>query len=190
MNEAAPNPTVPIPTEPKSMLPKSTGPKLRLLAIDAGLASVAQSGAAAFAERHGVRVHDAAFLLRDVLEPNLALLERLPREAPFGAYLAVDTSTNEVVGTCAFVTGPIDGTTEIAYFTFPPYERRGIAGAMARELVTIARAEGSVHTLCAHTLRGESASTRVLAHLGFANRGEIVHPEDGTVWRWELSLRS
>jgi hypothetical protein len=61
---------------------------------------------------------------------------------------------------------------------------------MARELVAVARTEASVHTLCAHTLPEVNASTRVLAHLCFANRGEIVHSEDGTVWRWELSLRT
>ncbi len=168
-------------------------PKLRLLAIDAALASVARSGASAFGEKYGLRVADVEFLVRDVLDPNIALLEREPRAAPFGAYLAADTATSAVVGTCAFVTGPVLGATEIAYFTFPAYERRGIAGAMACALVEIAREhvtrkDSTLRTLFAHTLPETNASTRVLTRLGFANRGEIVHPEDGTIWRWELPL--
>ncbi len=168
--------------------PRADAVRLRFLPIDAALASVAASGASAFAERHGVRVTDFEFLRREVIEPNLAHLARVPRAAPFGAYLAVESATSEAVGTCAFVTGPQGREVEIAYFTFPPHEGRGIATAMAFELVAIARASGAVDLVCAHTLRELNASTRVLAHTGFGGRRDLVHPEDGPIWRWELPL--
>ena len=163
---------------------------LRLLAIDGELASVARSGAAAFATRYGVRVDDFEALVREFVETSMAHLERIPRTAPFGLFLAVDTASSTVVGTCAFVTGPREREVEIAYGTLKPYEGRGIATAMALELVRIARASNAVDVVFAHTLREANASTRVLARAGFRNRTELVHPEDGPIWRFELALRT
>lgn len=168
--------------------PASRGARLRLLPIDAELASVARSGAQAFAVRYGLRVPDFDFLLEQVIEPNVAHLERVPRAAPFGAYLAVEASRSEAVGACAFVTGPREREVEIAYFTFPPHEGRGIATAMALALVDVARASGALDTVYAHTLREPNASTRVLARAGFGGPRDVVHAEDGPIWRWELPL--
>lgn len=162
--------------------------RVRLLAIDPELESVVRSGEAAFATRYGVRVADFAFLVRDVVDPNVAQLERVPRSAPFGAYLAVDPATSDVVGTCAFVGAPVERALEIAYFTFPPHERRGVATAMARGLVDVARGSGLVDAVHAHTLPETNASTRVLTKLGFENLGPFAHPEDGTLWRWRTDV--
>jgi len=161
---------------------------LRFLPIDSELASVARSGSAAFATRYGVRVPDFDFFVREVVEPNIAHLQRVPRQPPFGAYLAIQAATSTAVGTCAFVTGPREREVEIAYFTFPSHEGRGIATAMALELVRIARESKAVDVVFAHTLREPNASTRVLAHLGFGNRTELVHQQDGPIWRFELAL--
>lgn len=92
---------------------RSAAAPVRLLAIDPGSTrSSAQSGAAAFATRRGVRVGELAFLVRDILEPSAARLDRAPRRAPFGAGLdlglGVDRATSEVVATCAFVGGPVE----------------------------------------------------------------------------------
>ena len=40
----------------------------------------------------------------------------------------------------------------------------------------------------AHTLPHENASTRVLTKCKFSCVGEVMGPEDGLVWRWELRL--
>ena len=161
---------------------------LRFLPIDAELASVARSGSAAFTTRYGVIADDFDFFVRDVVEPNIAHLQRVPRAVPFGAYLAVEAATSTAVGACAFVTGPHERAVEIAYFTFPTCAGRGIATAMALELVTIARGSKLVDVVFAHTLRESNASTRVLARAGFGNRMDLVHPEDGPIWRFELTL--
>lgn len=42
------------------------------------------------------------------------------------------------VGTCGFKSSPDQGRVEIAYFTFPDFEGRGLATAMAGELLAIA----------------------------------------------------
>jgi hypothetical protein len=113
---------------------------------------------------------------------------------PWTGYLAVRGAVRgavreagperEVVGTCAFTSPPKDGRVELAYFTFPAFEGRGIATRMARELLAIAaRAEPGVLVI-AHTLPEENASTTILKRLGFMLAGPVEHPEDGTVWEW------
>lgn len=163
---------------------------VRLLPIDAELESVARSGSAAFATRYGVRVEDFDFFVRDVLDPNVAHLQRVPRAAPFGAYLAIEKTNSTAVGACAFVTGPREREVEIAYFTFPAHEGRGIATAMTLELVRIARESKAIDVVFAHTLREPNSSTRVLARAGFGGRTDLVHAEDGPIWRFELALGS
>lgn len=71
--------------------------------------------------------------------------------------------------------------------TFPAFERRGFATAMARALERHAAAAHEVRLL-AHTLPEENASTRVLRKLGWARAGEATDPEAGPVWRWEHRL--
>ena len=72
---------------------------------------------------------------------------------------------------------------EIAYFTFPEYERNGYATAMARGLVEIAIGSEEANAVIAHTLRKENASARICRRLGFDCKGEVMDPEDGMVWR-------
>jgi RimJ/RimL family protein N-acetyltransferase len=122
---------------------------------------------------------------KPLLEQTLDLLTRDPRPAPWGAYLAHESQA--VVGTCAFKSAPnARGEVELAYMTFPAFEGRGHATAMAAELIRIASAEG-VARVIAHTLPQENGSTRALRRNGFAHSGEVMDPEDGLVWRWELA---
>jgi GNAT superfamily N-acetyltransferase len=107
---------------------------------------------------------------------------------PWGGYLAFIDAT--VVGTCAFKNAPEKGRPpEVAYFTFPGFERRGIAKAMLAELVRIARAQ-KITELSAQTRPEPGPSTHVLAHCGFWRRGEGVDDEIGQTWDWSLTLRT
>ena len=102
---------------------------------------------------------------------------------PWVCYLAVLDS--KCVGTCGFTGPPKDGQVEIAYFTFPENEGRGVATRMAKRLVEIAlnsRMEGV--QIIAHTLPTRSASTCILEKVGFVCDGELEHEEDGKVWKW------
>ncbi len=120
---------------------------------------------------------------RELLAQTLALLTADPRPDPWGCYLAY--ADGQAVGTCAFKAAPDPaGTVEIAYMTFPAFEQRGHASAMAGLLFDIARAAGAP-LVVAHTLPEENASTRALRRNSFVHAGETIDPEDGLIWRWE-----
>ena len=138
-------------------------------------------------QRNNVRVVDgpAWDCIRPAVEQTIALLNRLPRAAPWGSYLVADAGSREVVGICGFKNAPADGMVEIAYFTFPPYESLGYATATASALAALAESSPLVGTVMARTLMEQNASTRVLTKCGFSLAGEVVDPEDGRVWQWE-----
>lgn len=91
-----------------------------------------------------------------------------------------------LVGSGGFVGPPADGVVEFGYEIAPAFRRRGLATAAARAMIDKAVATGQVDTVIAHTLAYENPSTGVLRRLGFRWAGEVTHPDDGTVWRWEL----
>ena len=115
-----------------------------------------------------------------------ALYKKVGFQPPWTGYLAV--SDMAVVGTCAFTSAPRAGKVEIAYFTFPGFEARGIATEMARSLIGIARAALPTIAITANTLPEENASTAVLRKLGFELHGTVDHPEDGKIWEWRLPI--
>lgn len=120
---------------------------------------------------------------REILAQMLELLTAQPRPDPWGCYLAWDGEV--AVGTCAFKSAPNDkGEVELAYMTFPAFEGRGYATAMAAALFEIARG-GGAPLVIAHTLPEENASTRALRRNSFDHVGSVIDPEDGLVWRWE-----
>jgi len=93
-----------------------------------------------------------------------------------------------VIGSAGFK-GPPDeqGIVEAAYGIVPAWEGKGCATAALRELLAFAFADPRVRRVRAHTLPEDNASTRVLTKNGFTKLGEVTDPEDGRVWRWELS---
>lgn len=126
--------------------------------------------------------------LPDVALEALAGTAMLYREAgyepPWIGYLVVDGG--HCVGTCAFKAAPRDDRAELAFFTFPGHEGRGLATRMCRELAAIARTAQPGIVVTAQTLPETNASTRVLEKSGFRRSAEFVHPEDGLVWEWTL----
>ena len=103
-------------------------------------------------------------------------------------FFMVDRERGCVVGAAGFK-GPPDaeGMVEIAYGVAPEYQGRGYATEAAQALVDFALADDAVKIVRAHTLPEANASTRVLTKNGFRHLGEVTDPEDGRVWRWELS---
>jgi RimJ/RimL family protein N-acetyltransferase len=53
-------------------------------------------------------------------------------------------------------------------------------------MVQYAFRSAKVRIVRAHTLPQPNASTRVLTKCGFIKTGEVIDPEDGLVWCWEL----
>jgi len=132
----------------------------------------------------GAELGERVEIVREVVERTLDLARRVGSTRPWTGYLVVDEE-GIVVGSGGFKGNPgAGGEVEIAYFTFPDLEGRGIANATARELVEIAEGSGQVRVILAHTLPERNASCRILERNGFALVGEVIDPEDGPVWRW------
>ncbi|MCI0651180.1 MAG: GNAT family N-acetyltransferase [Planctomycetes bacterium] len=164
-------------------------PRLRLIAVDGALFAALES-AARFRGAYGAEIGEHAETARDIGRQSLDFMERAGATPPWLCYFTVDVAANAVVGCCGFKGNPAPGVgAEISYHTFPRYEGRGFATAMAREMVAIARAAGGVERAIAHTLPERNASCRVLEKAGFQCEGDVIEPEDGRVWRWSLALR-
>jgi RimJ/RimL family protein N-acetyltransferase len=119
---------------------------------------------------------------RDGLEATVGFYHAMGFEKPWISYLAIADAA--AVGICSFKSRPIDGRVEIGYFTFPQHEGRGVATAMAGELVAIAASHDPAVIVTAQTLCERNASHRVLEKLGFRAIGTVEHPQDGTVLEW------
>jgi RimJ/RimL family protein N-acetyltransferase len=166
--------------------------EITLLALDHAAAASLASDPAAFAGRHALALapHEPTVVAMAVNTAHM--LAAGGGRTQWGGYLAVEGPQRRVVGACGFKGGPGgDGAVEIAYFTFPGEEGRGIATAMVAALVDVARAGGSeVAVVRAHTLPERNASCRALEKAGFLHAGHVTDPEDGPVWRWERPVRA
>ncbi len=124
-------------------------------------------------------------VLTDVIAATTALYGRKGFSPPWIGYVALEA--DQVVGTCGFAAPADQGEAEIAYFTFPGAEGKGVATRMATALMSLAQERAQSQGICfiAHTLPEKGASASILAKLGFAFLGVTVHPEDGEVWKWK-----
>jgi ribosomal-protein-alanine N-acetyltransferase len=118
----------------------------------------------------------------DACAQTLAHYRKAGFSPPWISFLAKCES--EIVGVCAFTSAPTAHRVEIAYHTFPPFERQGVATAMVSELLTRARRADPGVELFAHTLPEHNASNAILQKLGFQFFGEVTHPEEGAIWEW------
>ena len=116
----------------------------------------------------------------------LSTLLKHPRPARWGTFWVASPELRAWVGICGFKDEPgPQGEVELAYFTFPALEGRGIATASVYALVRHALRFG-VKMITARTLCVPNASCTVLKRNGFVFAGEVSDPEDGQVWLWEL----
>ncbi len=123
-------------------------------------------------------------IIDEVCSSTLQMYKANGYEEPWLGYLAV--LDGSCVGTCAFKSAPEHGRVEIAYFTFPEFEGRGVATQMTRQLIEMALGEDRELTIAAQTLPEINASTKVLEKQGFELLGLVGHEEDGEVWEWVL----
>ena len=121
----------------------------------------------------------------EVVEATTQLYRSVGYQPPWIGYLAFEEGI--CVGACGFKSPPQNNRVEIAYFTFPGHESRGVATQMASELIRMAMDKMPAVTVTAQTLPEENASTSVLRKLGFVLVGAFEHPEDRMVWEWQLS---
>jgi RimJ/RimL family protein N-acetyltransferase len=137
-----------------------------------------------FAAEYGVRLHEVA---QAVAQHSLTFMRTFPHETSpdwFGHFV-VEAETQQLAGVCSLKGPPVEGMVEIAYFTFPGFEGRGIGTEMARFVLERARTLPGVTLVMAHTAAERNASTRILEKIGMRFAGE--EQEGGApVWRWEI----
>ena len=129
----------------------------------------------------------------DRAQVSPAWLEQMRTSPPSAwthGFAMVDRATNAAVGSAGFKGPPADGMVEIAYGVDPEYQGRGYAKEAAAALVDFAFSNGDVRVVRAHTLPEKNASTSVLTACGFEFLGQVMDPDDGLVWRWELAARN
>ena len=115
---------------------------------------------------------------------------RTAREPDFWTFgfAVLNPAVGQVIGSTGFKGQPdADGIVEVAYAIVPVWQGKGFATAALRELLAFVRNDSRVRRIRAHTLPEANASTRVLTKNGFTKLGEVMEPEDGRVWRWELT---
>jgi ribosomal-protein-alanine N-acetyltransferase len=122
---------------------------------------------------------------RQVCESTWRLYQREGFMPPWIGYLAMQG--RNIVGACAFKSPVCDKLVEIAYYTFADYEGGGVATAMAKAMVQIARAAMPDVDVMAQTEPQANASTAILLNLGFRFARTVQHPENGAAWEWRLA---
>ena len=90
-----------------------------------------------------------------------------------------------LVGNAGFKGRPIDNKVEIAYGTFPAFQRKGIGSLICQKLVHVATLTDPTVRITARTLPVENYSTRILKKNGFTWQGVVIDIDDGEVWEWE-----
>ncbi len=117
----------------------------------------------------------------------LALLKKSSAQDPWVHGFHVVDDIGLTVGLAAFKGPPDGGVVEIAYAIEPEQQGKGYATYAARALTEFAFATGQVRVVRAHTLPAGIASQRVLLKAGFEKIGEVFEPDDGLVWRFEVT---
>ncbi|GAB3920936.1 GNAT family N-acetyltransferase [Larkinella terrae] len=130
---------------------------------------------------------NAGFQEHPECETSLAMtvdfFNRIGYQPPWIGYYARENG--ELVGSAAFKGAPKNGRVEIAYGTFPQFQRQGIASEMCRKLVLLAQQTDPAVTISARTFEPGDESSRVLQRNGFVGLGTVWDEEDGAVWEWE-----
>lgn len=166
-------------------------PSICLIPIDEELRQVIEESPHAFSAKYGASLGEYGEVVLGVVSQTLDHLEKVPREAAWGGFLAADPARGLIVGACGYAHGPDrDGSVEISYFTFPRFEASGYATQMASELLRRGLDSPIVTNVIAHTLPERNASSHILEKIGLTRDGEAQDEEAGVVWRWSYRASS
>ena len=115
------------------------------------------------------------------------LLAPGPADPWLHGFLVLRADSQLLIGGCGFKGAPGEnGTVEIAYGFVPSFQGKGHATTAAKLLIDYAKADARVKRIIAHTMPEMNASGRVLIKCGFVKVGDVIDPDDGPVWLWEL----
>ena len=164
------------------------GMKLSFIPLDEANIVQLQQNAELFPTSESDEAFEVKRLVTAVVNQAHLFQKKVKASSPWIGYLVVDAEENEIIGCCGFKGNPTpESEVEIAYYTFPPYEKRGYATQMTKTLTQLALEREEVKIVLAHTLPGNNASARVLEKARFGRTKTVTDPEDNEVWRWERS---
>lgn len=144
-------------------------------------------GADAFLKAYGFQVADGYMPFEGALQYILNEMQSSQLWHPWLPYLFIFYPDQALVGLGGFKAVPNSKrTVEIGYSVAPDYQSRGFATSAVRQFIKIAFESKLVDCVCAHTLAEPNASARVLEKCGMTQVSELVDPEDGALWRWEI----
>ena len=93
---------------------------------------------------------------------------------------------NNLVAAAAFKGKPINSKVEIAYGTFPQYQKQGIGTQIAKMLIDLSLQTDPSVRITAQTLKEENYSVRILRKNNFKLIGTAMDDDEGEVWEWEF----
>jgi ribosomal-protein-alanine N-acetyltransferase len=97
-------------------------------------------------------------------------------------YVQID---GKLVAAAAFKGQPVNSKVEIAYGTFPQYQKQGIGTQIAKTLVQLSLQTDPSVRITAQTLKEENYSVRILRKNNFQLIGTVIDEDEGEVWEWE-----
>lgn len=163
--------------------------RLRLIPAELHLLNLLIAGPVVFTTATGLRVAPRYLEFPEALPHSREQLAAAAAQhrAWWTPWLFVQACEETLIGLGGFKGPPAaDGVVELGYGIAPDWRGRGYATEATRALILLAHQQPGVTRICAHTLAQTGASTRVLAKCGLLRVAELVDPEDGPIWRWEL----
>lgn len=161
---------------------------LTLIPCDTEMLKSAIEGNETLANKIKVTVHDnwTEFGIGP-LQYSLDKLTENEEEKNWWTYFPIYNLDNKLIGSGGYKGKPSnDGKVELGYEIAPNYRNRGLATEMTMGLIENAFSDKRVKSIIAHTLGHENPSTKVLQKCGFVKVEEIIDPDDGYIWKWEL----
>lgn len=144
-------------------------------------------GDAAFEAGTGLHLAEGYNEFPDSISYSLGRLQRGETTLEWSLYLFIHRQEQRVIGLGGYKDAPnAGGGIEFGYEIAPGYRGRGYATEAARALIDHALASPRVRMIYAHTLPERSASTAVLRKCGMVMTGQVIDPDDGRVWRWQI----
>ena len=125
---------------------------------------------------------------QEAMRPSYEFLKANPSALGWGTYLFVFKPAQKLIGLGGFKGPPTqDGVVEIGYALSTAYRGQGLATEASRGMLAYAFANPVVVEVRAHTLPEQNSSTRVLERVGMKSLGAVIDPDDGEVWRWNIT---
>jgi [ribosomal protein S5]-alanine N-acetyltransferase len=165
-------------------------PHLRIVPCDDTLYDAIRMGNNTLARVMGVNVPKKWTEFRDTFTPSYHRWKAHPPLRDWWVYLIIYVPDNILIGSCGYKGEPdSSGMVEIGYEIMPSHRGKGLGTETAKGLLDHAFKHIAVHKVIAHTLSEENASGHILEKLGFKQTQDINDPDEGLLWRWEISRR-